>query len=186
MDVKIECICPPKADGEPRHEQDTVTLPEILGFREVRVIRQAIRLAFGGTRPSLAELSGLMSEQVVLHCIAAWTCEHDVTEKGRSHTEQLPLTRDSIETYLLPNYDAAEAVASAAEALYSEKVVLPLMVGASRSSKPSPINRPTSRRKSGSTSRSKRSKPSSITTTPMAVTGPMAASAGGVSNSWHT
>jgi hypothetical protein len=180
MDVTIACLCPPKADGAARHEADTVTLPEVLDFRTTLTIRQTIRfeVASGvraGESMTLAEMTALMAEAYLLHCISAWSL---VDDKGKP----VPVSQTAVRERLLLNYEAAEKVGDAADALYSDKVVLPLLTGASSSSSPTPTKRRTSRTTNGSTPR-KPSKRSSTTTTPMVVTGPMAASPGGVSSS---
>jgi hypothetical protein len=179
MDVTIPCICPPK-DGEPRHEQDTVTLPETLDFRTTLTIRSTIRLGnqlarATGEIPSLPEMIAAMAEAYLLHTISAWTLVDE-------HGKPVPVSKANIRDILLTNYEAAETVGDAADDLYSEKVVLPLLTGASSSSPPTPTTVPTSRKTNGSTPR-KPSKRSSTASTQMVVTGPMAASPGGASSS---
>lgn len=177
MDVQISCLCPPKADGTARHDQDTVTLPDTLDFRQMLTVRQAIRFANIDADPatSLAQMTAVMAEAYVLHCISAWTL---LDEKGKP----VPVTQANVRAHLLSHYEAAEKVGDAADDLYSEKVVLPLILGASSSSSPSRTARPTSPPTNGKTPR-KHSKSSSTSTIPMAVTGPMAASPGGGSSS---
>lgn len=177
MDVTISCLCPPKADGTARHDQDKVTLPDTLDFRQMLTVRQAIRFANvdADAATALAQMTAVMAEAYLLHCISAWTI---VDEKAKP----VPVTQVNVRTHLLSNYEAAEKVADIADELYSEKVVLPLLVGASNSSSPSRTERPTSPPTNGTTA-PKRSKRSSTSTIPMAVTGPMAASHGGGSSS---
>jgi hypothetical protein len=185
MEVTIACLCPPK-DGAPRHEQDTVTLPDVLDFRTTLTIRQTIRVehqlaAVASEVPTLAETIAMMAEAYLLHTIASWSL---VDEAGKP----MPVSKANVRDRLLTNYEAAETVGNAADLLYSDKVVLPLLTGASNSSPSTRTpERPASPRRTsattnGSTPR-KPSKRSSITTTPMVVTGPMAASPGGDSSS---
>lgn len=187
MDVQIPCICPPK-DGQPRHEHDTVTLPDVLDFRRTLTVRQAIRIAIAisreeGERLTMAELTATMCESYLLHCIDAWTCQQD-GDKGKP--EPIPVTKANVRAYLLEgNYDAAEEVGNAADDLYSEKVVLPLLGTARSSSSSTPTPPPTSQTTTGSKPKAPKtlSKPSSTTTTPMAATAPTGWSPAGVSSS---
>jgi hypothetical protein len=185
MDVRIDCICPPivKQDVQlPRHEYDTVTLPETLDFKTTLTIRQTIRFAVAGMDEtmSVAEMTAVMAEAYLLLCPSAWTL---VDEKGKP----VPISRQAIRDNLLTHYEAAEVVGNAADELYSEKVVLPLLQGASSSSRSTPTpdapdsTPPTSATTNGLTPR-RRSKRSSTTTSPMVATGPMAASPGGGSS----
>jgi hypothetical protein len=185
MDVQIACLCPPK-DGAPVHEQDTVTLPDVLDFRTTLTIRQTIRFEEVRMKEakeplSLAEMTAVMAEAYLVHCITAWTL---VDADGKP----VPPSRANIRELLFTNYEAAETVGDAADRLYSDKVVLPLLTGASNSSPSTRTpERPASTRRTsatmnGSTPR-KPSKRSSTTTIPMVVTGPMAASPGGDSSS---
>jgi hypothetical protein len=185
MEVRIPCICPPKEDGEQRHVEDAVTLPDVLDFRRTLTVRQAIRFAVGesvaeGETLTVAEMTAVMAEAYLLHCIDAWTV---LDEKGKA----LPVTKANVRARLLEgDFEAAETVGNAADDLYSDKVVLPLMARARPSSPPTPTPVPTSATTHGSPKKGRRtrSKPSSISTSPMAVTGPMAAShAGGSSSS---
>lgn len=177
MDVTIACIC-----AQPTHETDTVTLADVLDFRATLTVRQEIRFAVSSAREagevlSLAEMTAIMTESYLLHAITAWTVKD---ERGKP----LAISKSAIRDRLLANYEEAEKVGDAADTLYSETVVLPLLTGASKSSPPTPTppKSSTSAPTNGSTPR-KRSKPSSISTTPMVVTGPMAASPAGASNS---
>ncbi len=176
MDVSIKCICPPKADGKPQHEQDTVTLPDRLPFRQLIAIRHSLAMAMNGPGVTQADLVGALVEIYVVTTPVAWTI---VDEAGKP----VPLSRDAIEERLLTNYEAAEAVGEAADALYSEVVTLPLLTRASTSSPVTPTPASTSRTTGRGTTRPKPSKRSSTSTSPMVVTGPMAASPAGVSSS---
>jgi hypothetical protein len=174
MDVQIACICPLK-DGEARHEHDTVTLPDTLDFRRTLTVRQSIAWGMNGPVEQAA-LIALLIESYVLHCIDSWTCEDD---KGKP----LPLSSQNVRDYLLPQYDQAEAVGEAADSLYTEKVILPLLNRASSSLPPTPTPEPTSPTNGGGTTPRKPSKRSSTSTIPMVATGPMQSSPGGAYSS---
>lgn len=172
MDVPVRCIC----EGSP-HEGDTVTLPEILDFRKTLTVRQYISHERTGDE-SLPEFIVLLTEAYLLHCISAWTF---VDAAG----QPIPVSKDNIRAVLMvdAHLDIAELVGDAADDLYSAKVFLPLLNGASSSSPGTPTEPATSPKNGhGSTPQKKRSTRSSISTTPMAVTGPMAASPAGVSS----
>ncbi len=175
MDVTIPCPCPPKADGTARHESDTVTLREPLSFRERLSLRQTIKWAKEVT-PDISdgELLAVLTEAYCLQGISAWTL---VDEKGR----KVDPSRVAIRDFLEAHDEQAMAVADAADGLYSEVVLLPLLLGASKSSGTSQIDVSTSPRNGGPTPR-KHSKRSSTTTMPTVVTGPMLVSPAGGSN----
>lgn len=172
MDVEIACLCPTG-----KHDHDTVTLPEVLDFRRTVTVRQAVRIALRTGPRDVAEMTALLMETYVLHCIDGWSL---TDEQGKP----LPASRENVEAILLAAIDEAEKVGNAADDLYTETVVLPLLTRAPASSPPTPTPVPTSATTSGpQTKRPRtRSKPSSTSTTPMGVTGPMAASPGGVSS----
>jgi hypothetical protein len=172
MPIQIDCVCPPRADGEPRHpDGDTVTLRETLGFREVTAIRHGISfLENDGTDAYAAEVLAVLTEGYVLHGIESWSL---TDEKGRP----LVVTRTAIRERILARVDVASVVGDAADELYGEKVLLPLLVRASRSSQPSPTGRSTFPRRVSRVSRPKPSSPSSTSTTPtddtVTTTGPL-------------
>jgi hypothetical protein len=173
MQVQIDCVCPPRADGEPRHpDGDTVTLRETLGFREVTAIRHGISfLENDGTADAYAaEVLAVLTEGYVLHGIEAWSL---VDEKGKP----AEVSRTAIRERILSRVDVASVVGDAADELYGEKVLLPLLVRASKSSQPSPTGRSTSPRKGSRASRPTPSSPSSTSTTPtdgtVTTTGPL-------------
>jgi hypothetical protein len=176
MDVQIACICPPKADGAPRHERDTVTLPDVLDFRRTITVQQTIALRLDGIGATLPEITGVLMETYVLHCIDAWSV---LDAEGKP----VPPTKAEIAARLLPRFDEAEKVADAADDLYTDTVALPLVMRAVRSLLPTSTDGSTSPSNGSGGKRRKRSRPSSTTSSPMVVTGPMAASPGGVSSS---
>jgi hypothetical protein len=173
MDVQIACPCPPTAEG-PRHEFDTVTLHEPIESRVRRALLYDIGLL--GDDATAGDRLALLSEGYLLRCIDRWTV---VDAKGKA----LPPSRDNIRRLLIEDAYRGDVVAKAADDLYSEAVLLPLMLGASSSSSDSPTDEPTSPAVNGTTHHPRRSKRSSITTIPTVVTGAMHSSNGGVSSS---
>lgn len=157
MRVEIDCICPPKADGERRHEQDAVTLRETLDFRSVTAIRHGISLLEREDSDAYtAEVLAVLTEGYVLHGIEAWTL---VDERGKP----VPVSRAAIRDAVLSRVDVASVVGDAADELYGEKVLLPLLARASRSSQPTRTEPSTSPQTASPTRRPKPSKPSSTT-----------------------
>lgn len=146
MDVPIRCVCPPKADGSPRHEGDTITLRDTLGFREVTTIRGLVGQIDVSDTLAVAEILATLTEGYIIFGVEAWTLRHDTTDdKGRSRPNQpIPVSRAAIREHLLSAVDAAADVGDAADGLYGEKVVLPLLMRASRSSQGSPTDGSTS------------------------------------------
>lgn len=179
MDVTIPCPCPLKADGAPRHESDTVTLPDVLDFRRMLTVRQTLRIGINNEPLELAEMTALLVEAYVVHCIDSWTLQD---EKGKP----VPVTKANVRELLLSNWEAAEKVGDVADDLYTEKVILPLVTRTSTSSSSTPTPASTSATTGTTTTRRRPSKRSSTTTSLMAVTGPMAASPGSGSNSWQS
>jgi hypothetical protein len=165
MRVDIDCVCPTRAAGEPRHPAgDTVTLRETLDFRSVTAIRHGISfLENDGTDAYTAEVLAVLTEGYVLHGIESWSL---LDEKGKP----LAVSRAAIREHILTRVDVASVLGDAADELYGEKVLLPLLVRASKSSLPTPTAPSTSRPKDSQARRPKPSKPSSITTTPTVVT----------------
>jgi hypothetical protein len=144
VDVPIRCVCPDNADGSPRHEGDTVTLRDTLGFREVTTIRNLAGQVDRDDPLFVAEILAALSEGYIVFGVAAWTL---VDEKGKP----LPVDRAAIRDRLLANVEVAADISDAADELYGEKVVLPLLTRASRSSQPSQTESSTSRKKPSST-----------------------------------
>jgi hypothetical protein len=187
MDVTIPCPCPPKADGAPRHEQDTVSLRAVMDFPTAVLLQKSIQAKItreivdareaGKDRARLSEpdVLALMSQFYVRNCIEAWTL---VDAKGKP----LEVTLDNIEAHLESHMDAALAVAEAAEDAYAE-VTLPLVMRVVSRFVTTPTAQPTSPETNGSPKRPKPSKPSSISTIPTVVTGQTSGLPDGVSSS---
>jgi hypothetical protein len=141
MDVKIACVCPRKADGTRRHDEDTVTLRDRLDFTVVVGMRSDVNImrfrnAEGG-HVSDGEILGLLTERYLFHGIASWTLED---ESGKP----LPATRRAIQDFLDEHLEEAYQVGEEADRIYSPIVVLPLILKASISKQPSPTDEPTS------------------------------------------
>jgi hypothetical protein len=187
MDITIPCPCPPKVDGAPRHESDTVTLRAVMDFPtavllqkslEAKIVREITGAAEAGrasVRLAEPDVLALMTQFYVRNCVIAWTL---VDEKGKP----VEVTPDAIEMRLERHLDAAMTVAAAADEVYKE-VALPLALRVVSSFRPTQTTEPTSRKPAGSPKRQKRSKPSSISTIPMADTAKISGSQGGVSKS---
>lgn len=137
MDVPIRCVCPPKADGSPRHEGDTVTLRDTLGFREVTTIRNLAGTLDREDPLFVAEILAAMTEGYVVFGVSGWSL---VDDKGKP----LTVDRKVIREHILANVDVAAEVGDAADELYGDKVMLPLLNRASRSSQDSPTDSSTS------------------------------------------
>jgi hypothetical protein len=176
MDVTIPCPCPPNADGTPRHASDTVSLKDRLTFREAMTITKAVALIDEDDEPSrAATILATLSEFYILIGIASWTV------RG---TKPIELTKSAIRQYVLERPDIAAVVSEAADELYSEAILLPLLARASNSLRPSPTNEPTSAKQAGEQQRRPRpSKRSSTSTTPTGATETTSLSLVGVSSS---
>jgi len=163
MDVEIRCVCPAKANGTPRHITDTVRLHDTLGFRAVLTIRNSMRLVIGededGAEVDVAKMLAVLSEQYLMAGIYEWTL---VDAKNKP----LPISKQTIRERLLDDLDVGITLADAADELYSEKVVLPLLAQASRSSPPTPTSGSTSAPTGSPKKRPKPSSPSLTITSP--------------------
>jgi hypothetical protein len=176
--VTIECICPPRADGSPRHPAgDTVTLRERLDFRAALTARNTmVLLKTEDPDASTAEILAALTETYLLVGIEAWS----VTDAKGKPVEP---TKAAIREMLLSRPDTAMTVGNAADELYSAAVILPLVALAQNSSPPTPTNGSTSAPKPSSAKRPRPSKQSSITPFPTAATATTSASPDGDSNS---
>ena len=178
MDVHIACICEPTDDG-PRHpDGDTVTLRDKLDFFRATAIRKGLSFVESDDDEGgrAAEVLARLTEGYLLFGIERWTV---VDGKGKT----LPVGHSAIRARLLENPTAAGIVADAADELYQEAILLPLVARASTSSPPSPTNGSTSPPTVLSRKRPKPSKRSSTSTSPTAATEATSSSLVGVSNS---
>ena len=176
MDVTIPCPCPPKDDG-PRHESDTVTLRARLDFHQATSITNGVNFIDNDDEKSrAAEVLAVLTEGYVLHGIEKWTLR-DVSNKP------VELKKSNIRKFILDRPDVYPAVVEAADGLYNEAVLLPLVARASNSSQPSRTDEPTSPKQDGE--QPKRPRPlkrSSTSTTQTVDTGTTSSSLVGVSS----
>ena len=181
MSVPIPCICPPKADGTPRHEHDTVTLRDKLDFRQATSIRNAVAFAKAeDDEVGPADLLATLTEGYILQGVESWSLQ-GVDDKGRPFA--LPVTKPNIREKLLSDPLLAEDIGDAADELYGKAILLPLLSRALASSPPTPTTGSTSARKRGPRTPRKPSRPSSTSTTQTAGTATITSLHGGGSNS---
>jgi hypothetical protein len=172
--VVIDCICPGQA-----HDSDTVNLRDKLDFQQASACRNAVRLLYGdGSQgaPLEGEILAALTVSYLFVGIESWTLKD---EAGKP----VPVNRGTIAQYLMADDVAAETVGDVADGLYSAKVVLPLGVMASRSSRATPTPDSTSVPKALPTELPKPSSQSLTSTTRTAGTGTTSKSRGGDSKS---
>lgn len=164
--VTVPCNCPPAADGSPRHpDGDTVELRERLGFRDATAIRFDISVyratleESGNGEASVGEVLAVLSEGYVLYGVTGWTFVDELDKP-------LAVNRPNIRARILEDWDVAALVSDAADDLYAEAVMHPLLRTGSPSSRRSPTNASTSPSPSSPTELPTPSKPSSTSTTP--------------------
>jgi len=170
MDVTIPCVC--SAD----HETDTVTLRDALSPHDAMALDKDIQVMRAEDPDATAgDVLATLSEGYIVRGISSWTL---VGEDG----EPLPVTKSAIRSLILPNLEAANAIAEEADGLYAEAVMLPLLSRASTSSPPTPTEDSTSAPTDSGSTPPTPSRPFSTTTTPMDDIGQTFASPGGVSS----
>lgn len=156
---------------------DSVTLRPTLGFREATSIRNEIVLMRAADPDASAgDILAVLTEGYLLHGVAAWTFVDDAGDP-------LPVTKGNIRSRLLSDLTAATIAGDAADELYAEAVMLPLLATGSNSSPTTPTESSTSAPTDSASSRPKPSKRSSISTIPMADTGTTSESPDGASSS---
>jgi hypothetical protein len=177
MDVTIPCPCP-KVNGRLRHESDKVTLRNKLDFRQATTITKSVQFIDNDDEQSrAAEVLATLSEYYILVGIERWTIR-DAANKP------VPVTKNAIRQTILDRPAVYAPIEVAADKLYQEVILLPLVEAASSSSQPSPTEPPMSPRLDGEQpKRPKRSKQSSISTIPTAATVTTSSSPDGDSNS---
>lgn len=139
MDVRITCACPLKGGAVRHPDGDTVVLRDKLSFHEALTIRKAVALARDGAdetheRGLAAEVLATLSEFYVLMGVESWTI---TTEGEKGKVVPLPVTKASIRAVLLESPDV-DLVIDAADALYNQAILLPLLNRASQSSPSTP------------------------------------------------
>ena len=173
----IRCVCPPGAEGETRHpDGDTVVLRERLDFRSAMSIRNTVALARDEADVTTGDILAILTESYLLHGIESWTL---VDDRGKA----VEPTKVAIRAFLEGYVEEAMAVADEADSLYMEKVMLPLILPGSTSSRPTPTDSSTSPTTGSAASPRKPSKRSSISTIQTAVTGTTSLSPDGDSSS---
>jgi hypothetical protein len=160
MNVKVPCTCPPKANGEPRHDQDTITFRDRLDFRGGMVIRKAITmLKVEDPDSGAAEVLAAMSEHYMLEGIAGWTL---IDEKGKA----VECDKPAIRRFIAEHPDIVmDDLVDEADNLYAEQVLLPLVRRAQTSSQPLPTEPSTSAETGSEETPRKPSRRSSTSTT---------------------
>lgn len=161
-EVTIPCPCPetPHPDGDTVHLWPKLGL--LAGIAVQKLVVDAIQAGKGLTS---AETQGILAEGYLLWGVRDWTL---VDEKGAKR----PVDHDAIRACLLSDFAVAAPVADAADDLYMEAVIAPLLKRVSTSSRNGSTNGSTSPRPSGGGERRKRSKRSSTTTTPTVAIAP--------------
>lgn len=164
MDVTIACVCP----GTP-HDSDTVTLRDRLDFRQAASLKgDIVLMKLDNPTASNGETLAVLSEGYLRHGIASWSL---VDEQRKP----LEVNWPAIEEHILGRLDVAFVLADAADDLYAEAVMRPLLGLGSPSSPPTPTADSTSpdpspsetaSRSTSPTPLPKRSKQSSTSTSP--------------------
>jgi hypothetical protein len=175
--VTVACLCPPNAAGEVRHPAgDEITLRERLDFRAALTARNTMMLVkTEDPDATVADVLAALTETYLLVGIESWSL---VDAKGKP----IEATKAAIRDHLFSRPDIAMEVGNAADGLYSQAVIGPLVALASKSSPTTPTDRSTSATKPSLKPR-KPSRPSSITSIPMADTAKTSPSLAGVSSS---
>lgn len=159
--MKIECICPPKADGSARHSEDDIRLRPRLDFRDGIAVRNAIGILYAeDPDASTGDVLAVMSEKYLIAGIESWTL---VDSNGKP----VEPTRPNIRALLLDAHpDVAMDVVDEADELYREAVIAPLVKKAQQSSATTPTEPTTSAPSDYSPENQNHSRPSSISTSP--------------------
>ena len=155
--VRVPCPSGQHPDG------DSVSLKPKLGLAAGIAAQQTIQGI--GKGASTAEVTGTLLELYLRHGVAEWTLHNG---DGKPYD----LTPKSLQEHLLDDFAVAEPIADVADSLYYAAVVAPLVAAASKSSQATPPAPSTSAGTGSPASRRRRSRPSSITATPMGDTAP--------------
>jgi hypothetical protein len=176
VNVEIPCVCPPLSTGAPRHQVDTVQLHDKLGFRAALTVRNTIIVIKNEDAvASVAEILAALTEVYLLEGIEWWSI---VDQRNKA----VEVNRETVRAFLDEHPDEAMTVGNAADDIYQEQVLGPLVRQASKQSQPTRTESSTLVTTGSEPKRQKRSKPSSISTTPMDGTAMTYASQGGDSN----
>jgi hypothetical protein len=176
--VNVECLCPPTPAGETRHpDGDTIELRERLDFRSLLAARNAMGMLYiEDDDVTEAEIYATLTESYMLLGVCGWTV---VDAKGKA----VPVNKPAIREYLFTNDQASLVVSDAADALYRERIIVPLVQAALKLSPVTRTNGSTSATNGTSPKNPKRSKRSSTSTTRTAGTAKTSPSLDGDSRS---
>ena len=159
MQVTIPCICG-------HHEQDTITLRDRLDFRRAVALRNALALMYQEEPDAgFDDVLATLTDKYLQAGIESWSLQ---TTDAKERLVPLPVSYANIRDVLMAHIDEAMTVGDAADDLYTEAVMLPLLLRGQRSSSSTPTKPSTSQTKPSSDPRTRRkpSSPSSITTIP--------------------
>ena len=148
----IPCPCP----NTPHPDGDTVELREKLGLAAGVEIQATVRGLIG--KPDAVIVAALV-EEYVKHGVAGWTF---VDKDGAP----VDVTPENVQSWVLDDFTLATPVAEAADKLYEDAVLGPLVRAAANSSRTTPTESSTSPTDSGSDENPTQSSPSSTETTP--------------------
>jgi hypothetical protein len=169
----IGCVCPPKADGTPRHVTDEVTFREKMPFVGGQAARFEMSVLLNDDADaSPAERMAVMGPIFLFYGIESWTLRD-------KQNHEVPVSRQAIRALMEEHDVEASDLVQEATQLYMEAVINPLRDRESSSSPPTSTNGSTSATTGSSPTPPKRPKPSSISTIPTAGTEKMSASPGG-------
>ena len=177
----------------------TVTLRDRLDYPSGYAVRTALATASEELKQSYGVANGNLPAEAIPDLMAAISM-HEILRGVEGWSGEAfagkPVTRQNIHALILDDPDRSMVVGKAAEELYMQQVIGPLVTLAANSSPPSPISEPTSvlngsnspseAEPNGSTPSPKprkRSKRSSTTSTPMDSTETTSAELAGVSRS---
>lgn len=156
--MNVPCICPP--DGTRHPDGDTITLRERLDFRSASTMRKVISLVYAeDPDASVADILAALTENYLLLGVQAWSLV-DATGKP------IEVSKPAIREHLLSHQEIAMEVGDAADELYSESVINPLVAKGSKSSPDMPMDASTSATTGTPVTAPTDSRPSSITTSP--------------------
>lgn len=176
MNVDVRCICPVRVE-----HRDKVTLRESLDFRGAMACKQAVRVLYAqDPDASDGDMLAVLTEHYVLHGITGWTAK----EKTKDGWQPVPPTTARIRELILSDLEVAYDIADACDNLYTEAILLPLLLRGSTSSPPTLTEDESTSPPTGSEPTPlKRSKRSSTTTSQTDATETTTPSPDGVSSS---
>jgi len=173
VNVEISCVCPPLANGGPRHSVDDITLRDRLAFRAALTVRNTIIVTKSeDAQASIAEILASLTEVYLLEGIEGWSI---VDQRNKA----VPVSRETVRAFMDEHPDEAMTVGDAADGLYVEAVMRPLLKTASTSSQPTQTTESTSPTIGSEPKPRKHSKPSSTASTQMDGTGTTSSLPGG-------